>query len=239
MSMLHIILVPCGGQIWVGGRGHTINVSSLIFAAGTAPVSMPTGSTKYGFSTAQLHSVYRELQHLMVGGSHSIRLEGPLALPASADVLHAVDQLAQVDAEAMLRFVLAFGLAQDGCRCTTLLHHLVAADRDLFDFVHRHRLESWPVSRYADMLGLPQRKFNDLFKEKYGIPAKRWLLLQRLDHARSLLETSTKKVIDVALESGFGNAAHFSDCFRRYYCMSPTEVRHEARTIVPVLGLMH
>ncbi|MBJ7262945.1 MAG: helix-turn-helix transcriptional regulator [Burkholderiaceae bacterium] len=239
MSTLHIILVPYGGQLWAAGRGHAVDVPSLMLMAGSAPSKMPTASTQYSFVTAQLQAVYRELQHLMIEGEHSVRLEGPLALPASADVLHAVDQLAHADAEAMLRFVLAFGLAQDGCRCTTLLHHLVAVDRDLFEFVHRHRLESWPVSRYADMLGLPQRKFNDLFKEKYGVLPKRWLLSQRLDHARSLLETSTKKVIDVALESGFGNAAHFSDCFRRHYRMSPTEVRHEVRTVVPVLELLH
>ncbi|UCQ48545.1 helix-turn-helix domain-containing protein [Edwardsiella ictaluri] len=81
------------------------------------------------------------------------------------------------------------------------------------------------MARYADLFGLSQRKFNQLFNEKFGMAPKRWLLRQRLGHARQLLETTSKKVIDVALESGFCNAAHFSDCFRRHFSQSPSEVR--------------
>lgn len=238
MSQLHIILVPRRGQIWIAGHGHAVNSPCLMLMAGATPVSLLPESARHSFTTAQLQSVYRELQHLMVGSNHGVKLESLLTVAASADVLHAVDQLAEIDAEAMLRFVLAFCLAQESYRCTALLRHLVAADRDLFDFVHCHRLEPWPVSRYADMLGLPQRKFNDVFKEKYGVSAKRWLLIQRLEHAKLLLETSSKKVIDVAFESGFGNAAHFSDCFRRHFCLSPREVRQAVQPAIPLLSLM-
>ncbi|MBC8642805.1 helix-turn-helix transcriptional regulator [Caballeronia sp. EK] len=166
----------------------------------------------------------------MVGGHHSVRVDAIVTVPASEDVLRAVKQLAEVDAEAMLRFVLAYSLTQDGYRCTALLRHIVAADRSLFDFVHNHRLEHWPVSRYADTLGLSQRKFNELFKDKFGVSVKHWLLAQRLEHAKLLLETSPKKIIDVALESGFGNAAHFSDRFRRHFGVSPRGVRENTHS---------
>lgn len=238
MAHLHIILVPQRGQIRVVEHGHAVASPCLMLVADTNPVGLPPGNADFRFSTAQLQSVYRELQHLMVGSNQSVRLDNLLTVPASADVLHAVGQLGGVDAEAMLRFVLAYCLAQESYRCTALLRHLVSADLDLFDFVHRHRLEPWPVSRYADTLGLTPRKFNELFKDKYGVSAKRWLLAQRLEHAKLLLETSSKKVIDVALESGFGNAAHFSDCFRRHFRMSPREVRQTARPVMPLPSLM-
>ncbi|MFM0515567.1 helix-turn-helix domain-containing protein, partial [Paraburkholderia sp. RL17-373-BIF-A] len=80
------------------------------------------------------------------------------------------------------------------------------------------------------------RKFNELFKEKFGVSVKHWLLAQRLEHAKLLLETSPKKVIDIAFESGFANAAHFSDRFRRHYGICPRKVRQNTRLLMkPVL----
>ncbi|VWD64748.1 AraC family transcriptional regulator [Burkholderia lata] len=234
MSYLYIILVPQQGQVQFARHIHPVDSPCLMMAVDSRPVGLPLGSSDFRFSPEQLQSAYRELRHLTVRISHDARLDGPLTVPAGADVLHAVGRLAGVDVEAMLRFVLTYCLAWESRRCTALLRHLVVADRELFDFVYCHRLEPWPVSHYADRLGLPQRKFNELFKDKYGVSAKRWLLARRLEHAKLLLEISRKKVIDIALESGFVNAAHFSDCFRRHFCVSPSEIRQTARFEIPL-----
>ena len=48
---------------------------------------------------------------------------------------------------------------------------------------------------------------------------------RRLDRAAALLQRSDRAVIDVALDAGFENAAHFSRAFRRRFGCSPTGYR--------------
>ncbi|MBM2883582.1 helix-turn-helix domain-containing protein [Chromobacterium amazonense] len=237
MFSLHIILAPQAGALRLDGNDTAAERPGLWLMAGGGELELPASARCYSFPASCLQPVYREMQPLLADHGGCAAPNTPYAVPADEGLLHAVAQLADVDDETMLRFVLAYCLAIDGDRCAALLRYLVAADIDLFDFIHRHRLEPWPIARYADALGLPPRKFNQLFKEKFGMSAKHWLLAQRLEHARGLLETTTKKVIDVALESGFCNAAHFSDSFRRHFQMSPSDVRRESLplTLAPSL----
>lgn len=239
MSSLHIILVPQAGTLLMGGHASKIEVPGLLLMASNIQPEAPAGGRAYSYPAARLQPIYQEMQHLLCRIYRCMQPDTPHTMPADEGMLHAVEQLANVDSDAMLRFVLAYSLATDCESCSALLRYLVAPDSNLFDMIHRHRLEPWPVARYADMLGLSQRKFNQLFNDKYGMSAKQWLLTQRLEHAKLLLETTTKKVIDVALESGFCNPAHFSDSFRRHFCTSPSDIKRESQptTLMPSLLL--
>ncbi|MEO4026950.1 helix-turn-helix transcriptional regulator [Chromobacterium vaccinii] len=238
MTCLHIILTTEDDMVRVAGQSYPVLGPSLLLMAGTGTPELSATGRVYPVSAMELQLVYRDMQQLLPSGGRGTMLDIPRNIPAEDGVLRAAGQLAEADRCAMLRFVLSYCLAVDGEYCAALLRYLVAADLDLFDFIHRHRLQPWPVARYADALGLPLRKFNQLFKEKYGVSAKHWLLAQRLEYARGLLETTTKKVIDVALESGFGNPAHFSDSFRRHFRMSPSDVRREAPTVPLAASLL-
>ena len=237
MSSLHIILAPQAGTLLMGNHAAKIESPGLLLMASNIPPAPPTGGKTFSYPAARLQPMYLDMQHLLCRIYRSTRPDTPHSMPAEEGMLHAVEQLAKVDTDAMLRFVLAYCLAIDCECCSALLRYLVAPDADLFNMIHRYRLEPWPVARYADMLGLSQRKFNQLFKDKYGMSAKLWLLTQRLEHARQLLASTTKKVIDVALESGFCNPAHFSDSFRRHFKMSPSDVKRESQptTLMPSL----
>ncbi|AXE30567.1 AraC family transcriptional regulator [Chromobacterium phragmitis] len=225
MSRLHIILNRQAGLLRIDGQAWLQEASSLTLYAGSSALDVPS----YACGPSELQPICRDLEHLMSGDAPAAaRKPEPRMVSAGPELLLAVSQLAQADLGAMLRFALAYCLTVDKAQCSALLRHLLRPDQDLFDFIHRHRLRAWPVECYADALGLPPRKFNQLFKEKFGVPAKHWLLTQRLEHARRLLETTSKKVIDVAMESGFGNAAHFSDSFRRHFQMTPSDARRGA-----------
>jgi transcriptional regulator GlxA family with amidase domain len=43
----------------------------------------------------------------------------------------------------------------------------------------------------------------------------------RLERARTLLQQTDMRVLDVAIACGFGSASYFSKCFRRYFGTSP------------------
>ncbi|BEV73182.1 MULTISPECIES: helix-turn-helix domain-containing protein [unclassified Paludibacterium] len=183
----------------------------------------------YVFSSLELQTIYRDIRHLIRTPAQSYtRLPKVHAVAVDAGMQRAISQMAGLSKTAMLHFLCMYCLLADKGQWAGLLQRAIAADGDMFEFIHQHRLESWPVQRYADEMGLSLRKFNQLFREKFGQSAKQWLTVQRLEHAHHLLQSTDKKVIDVAVECGFCNHAHFSDSFRRHFQMSPSAVRRQS-----------
>lgn len=58
-----------------------------------------------------------------------------------------------------------------------------------------------------------------------GTTPLRWLHHERIDHARSLLETTALDVAEVARAAGFGTAANLRQHFRRHTGLMPTAYR--------------
>ncbi|MFD5701530.1 GlxA family transcriptional regulator [Streptomyces lasiicapitis] len=81
------------------------------------------------------------------------------------------------------------------------------------------------VQRMADHSLLSRRTFNRRFARELGMPPMRWVALQRVLHARRLLETSDWSVERIAGEAGFGTAANFRTLFRREVGVTPTAYR--------------
>lgn len=228
MPNLYIIFTPC-----INGMPLMKEPGVLLVAGSEAPKSS-VGEHVFSYSTPHLQAVYRKIHHLFCTQSQQTFDAGPVSVSVEPGLLNSMMLLGNADNGIMLHLVLAYCLTVDKGRCSALLRSLIASDTDFFEFVHRHRLEPWPVNRYAETVGLSLRKFNELFKDKFGMSAKLWLHHQRLEHARQLLESTPKKVIDVAIESGFCNPAHFSFSFRRHFRMSPSEARRESlRTFFP------
>jgi AraC-like DNA-binding protein len=224
MQVLHIILQLKAGRLRIADRLHATEGPALLFVVGTAAVSTDD-AVHHSFTAATVQSVYRDLQHLLSNRGGRMETNQPHSVPADAKLIDAAELIAEADPEAMLRFALTYCLAVDRDHCAAMLHWMVNGDHDLFDFIEAHRLQPWPVSRYADELGLTLRKFNQLFQEKYGISAKSWLLEERIKYAKELLQTTSSKVTDIAIEVGFSTHAHFCDSFKRRYGISPTDLR--------------
>jgi len=82
------------------------------------------------------------------------------------------------------------------------------------------------MSRHA---GVSQRTFARRFREETGTTPLRWLLAQRVQEARCLLEQSDLPVEEVAWRAGFGTAASLRDHFRRATATTPTAYRRTFR----------
>lgn len=81
------------------------------------------------------------------------------------------------------------------------------------------------ASSIAIRFGITPRYVARLF-EREGTIFTAFMLEQRLCHARSLLEDSSRAEISVsaiALASGFGDISYFNKCFRRRYGMTPSD----------------
>lgn len=69
--------------------------------------------------------------------------------------------------------------------------------------------------------GLSARRFNDLFKGIFGTTPNRYLVTKRIDHAKSMLETQSLTVTEIAELCGFSDVYYFSKVFKQETGISP------------------
>ena len=77
----------------------------------------------------------------------------------------------------------------------------------------------------AEMAGLSPRQFGRLFRESIGMTPKRFIVETRLRYARFLVENGTLSMTEIAYETGFSDAAHFTTAFRKRYGKPPGQFR--------------
>lgn len=93
---------------------------------------------------------------------------------------------------------------------------------------------AWAAERLGEPLGvealarhahMSERTFTRRFRAETGQSPKQWLLAQRVQHARRLLERTDLPIEAVALESGFGSAAGLRVHFQRVTATRPSAYR--------------
>jgi AraC family transcriptional regulator len=77
------------------------------------------------------------------------------------------------------------------------------------------------LSEMAALCGLSRSYFAEAFKRTFGSPPHRWLLRQRVNRARELLQHSTKPVSEIALECGFADQSHLTRVFSKEFGLGP------------------
>jgi AraC family transcriptional regulator len=88
------------------------------------------------------------------------------------------------------------------------------------------RIESGvSLQELAEAAGLSRAFFANAFRRSTGMPPHRYLTQRRLARACELLHCTTMSITDIALRCGFSSHAHFSDCFRRHYQLTPKRYR--------------
>jgi len=82
-----------------------------------------------------------------------------------------------------------------------------------------------PVSSLARRAAMSDRTFARRFVAETGTTPHKWLSMQRVLHARNLLEQTDLGIESVATESGFGTAALLRHHFRRVVGVAPQDYR--------------
>jgi transcriptional regulator GlxA family with amidase domain len=73
--------------------------------------------------------------------------------------------------------------------------------------------------------GLSPYHFLRTFERLTGVTPHQFVLRARLREAATRLVTEPRKVIDVALDSGFGDVSNFNRAFRAEFGVTPLEYR--------------
>jgi len=81
------------------------------------------------------------------------------------------------------------------------------------------------VKRLADLLGLSERTLNRKFQELTREPPQAFITRRRVEHARTLLETTTQPVKTIARAAGYEDESSFRKAFRKLTLMSPQAYR--------------
>ncbi|RKT98764.1 AraC family transcriptional regulator [Burkholderia sp. Nafp2/4-1b] len=217
------------GQVRTCGTIHTVPGDCIAVTGSDCALCDAGADTDIQFAdfyAADFRTLYGEVNALIDPPiaapfqSESIRV-----VPTSREVIGMLELLAPVSRPALLSFLYVYCVGADRAYFSRLLHSTMAGDTNFVDFVDANALNPWSVARFATEFGLPPRKFNLLFIEKYGMSAKLWLVERRLAHARHLLASTSMRIVDIAHECGFSNHAHFTDRFRRRYRCNPTQFR--------------
>ncbi len=87
--------------------------------------------------------------------------------------------------------------------------------------------EPLTVDELAALAGLSRRKTERLFQHHLDVSPSRYYMQLRIKYARSLLLQSRASVTDIAVASGFVSSSHFSNCFKGFFGLSPTDFREQ------------
>jgi AraC-like DNA-binding protein len=93
------------------------------------------------------------------------------------------------------------------------------------DFIEENCLRNIRLEELAGLVGLSQSHFSHAFKASTGMAPHQWQVNARLRRAKALIRLGNLSLIDIAVETGFADQAHFTRVFRKNFGTTPANWR--------------
>ena len=97
--------------------------------------------------------------------------------------------------------------------------------RRVCDYIEGHLDEKMRLDGLAALAGLSTDHFARAFHQSMGVPPHTYLLRRRLEHVEHMLRETHAPLSEIALATGFSDQSHLARHFRRWFGMSPRQVR--------------
>jgi len=97
----------------------------------------------------------------------------------------------------------------------------------LMDWVRAHPAEDWTLASLAERAAMSVRTLQRQFQQSLGMSPVDWLVRERVELARQLLETSARPLAHVSSLAGFGSEESFRRHFRLATGVSPLAYRRQ------------
>lgn len=94
-------------------------------------------------------------------------------------------------------------------------------------YINGHLDQQLSVSHLANQFYLSVAYFSKLFKKTTGVGCNYYIVCQRMERAKALLQAGSAKVGDVAEKVGYKDVNYFSLTFKKYTGYSPAEYREK------------
>mgnify|MGYP003300878444 CR=1 FL=1 len=103
--------------------------------------------------------------------------------------------------------------------------------RPAIDLIHKDFLKRDITSaELASICSISESYFKRIFKEKYVLPPKKYIIQLKINHACELLRLERYSVTQIAEMSGFSDVYFFSRQFKEYIGITPTQFIKKYRT---------
>jgi AraC family transcriptional regulator len=99
--------------------------------------------------------------------------------------------------------------------------------RRVCDFIVDHCAEDICLDDLAELTGLTGKHFARAFKQSTGLPPHQYLILQRIEAAKTRLMTGKASLADIAVACGFADQSHFTAAFRKAVGVPPGTWRRD------------
>jgi AraC-like DNA-binding protein len=93
---------------------------------------------------------------------------------------------------------------------------------NLAEFMEANYMFNLPLAKFSYLTGRSLTTFKRDFKKAFQLSPQRWLTRKRLALAHYQLAEKRRKPVELYLEVGFENLAHFSYAFKKQFGYSPT-----------------
>jgi len=108
---------------------------------------------------------------------------------------------------------------------------------DLVEFMEANYRFNIPLAKFSYLTGRSLTTFKRDFKKAFQLSPQRWLTQKRLALAHYQLAEKSRKPVELYLEVGFENLAHFSYAFKKQFGYSPTALAGQRAGYQPTTGL--
>ena len=102
--------------------------------------------------------------------------------------------------------------------------------RNVSQFVEEHYPEDIRLEQLIALSGMSKNTFIRAFSDVFNMTPWHYLTTIRLNAVRRLLETTGKRLADIATETGFFDQSHLTRVFKKERGMTPGDYRRQHRT---------
>lgn len=95
------------------------------------------------------------------------------------------------------------------------------------DYILNNITQNVSVKEVSNYVHLSPEYFTKLFKKETGQNIKHYIMQVKIDHAKTLLSTPLLPISLVSLELGYTNFSHFTQMFKKYEGITPSEYRRK------------
>lgn len=81
------------------------------------------------------------------------------------------------------------------------------------------------LEKLAEISSYSLSRFKTKFKDETGIPPAEYITLQKIKHAKKLLETTDMSITELAYELGFSSSNYFSTVFKKTLNITPQQYK--------------
>ena len=97
------------------------------------------------------------------------------------------------------------------------------------EYINDNLTDDLSLAEIAKVAGLSRYHFSRSFRKTTGMTPQQYLMQQRIERAKNLLENKKMPIVEVSLQTGFKNQSHFTTIFRKFTKLTPKiwrELRH-------------